>query len=126
MTVAVGAPRSADQLSLVRFLTRIYTVPVTISNAVGTIWIFGIMMMIMVDIIGRKFFGLPVRGVVLIVSHSIVGIIFLQLASSLEVGRITRTSVFIGRLLKTRPFAGAVYQFLFHSHGAIIMTEIAE
>jgi TRAP-type C4-dicarboxylate transport system permease large subunit/TRAP-type mannitol/chloroaromatic compound transport system permease small subunit len=126
MTIAADQmPHTADNLGLMRLLTKIYSGPITVSNAIGTVWIFALMLMIVADILGRKFFGTPVRGVVLIVSHSIVGIIFLQMASSLEVGRITRTSVLVGRLLKTRPFAGAVYQFLFHSLGAAVMAEIA-
>ena len=124
MTIAAEAPRNADDLWLIRSLTRIYSWPITVSNAIGTVWIFALMLMIVADILGRKFFGTPVRGVVLIVSHSIVGIIFLQLASSLEVGRITRTSVLVGRLLKTRPIAGAVYQLVFHSLGAVMLAEI--
>ncbi len=122
---ATDTPRIADDLGLMRVLRKILSGPITVSNAIGTVWIFALMLMIVADILGRKFFGTPVRGVVLIVSHSIVGIIFLQMASSLEVGRITRTSVFIGGLLKTRPFAAAFYQLVFHGLGAVVLAEIA-
>lgn len=124
-TAIADTPRKADDFRLMRILHWLLSGPITLSNAIGTIWILALMLMIVADILGRKFFGTPVRGVVLIVSHSIVGIIFLQLASSLEVGRVTRTSVFVGRLLKTRPFAGAFYQFVFHGLGAIVLAEIA-
>jgi len=104
--------------------SRLYPRFISLTNASGTVWIFALMLLIVTDIIGRWLFNLPVTGVPLIVSHSIVGIVFLQLASTLEAGRVTRTSVFIGGLLKTRPFAAAVYQLLFHSLGVVVLSAI--
>lgn len=105
--------------------SRLFPAFISFTNASGTVWIFALMMLIVVDILGRWLLNAPVTGVPLIVSHSIVGIVFLQLASTLEAGRVTRTSVFIGGLLKTRPFAGAVYQLLFHGLGVAILSAIA-
>lgn len=104
--------------------SRLYPRFISLTNAAGTVWIFALMLLIVTDIIGRWLFNLPVTGVPLIVSHSIVAIVFMQLASTLEAGRVTRTSVFIGGLLKTRPFAAAVYQLLFHSLGVVVLSAI--
>lgn len=104
--------------------SRLYPRFISFTNASGTVWIFALMMLIVIDILGRWLLNAPVTGVPLIVSHSIVGIVFLQLASTLEAGRVTRTSVFVGALLKTRPFAGAVYQLLFHGLGVAVLSAI--
>src|SRR3989304_2905183 len=45
-------------------------------NAIGTIWILVLMVLINSDVIGRDLFGAPVRGVTEIVSMSIVGSVF--------------------------------------------------
>ncbi|MBM4332504.1 MAG: TRAP transporter small permease [Deltaproteobacteria bacterium] len=93
-------------------------------NAVGTIWIFALMVLINSDIVGREFFRAPVRGVTELVSLSIVGIVFLQLANTLWVGRFTRAEVLIGRLLRRRPKLGHALQAVFHLTGAALLAII--
>ncbi|MDP6814497.1 MAG: TRAP transporter small permease, partial [Alphaproteobacteria bacterium] len=44
-------------------------------NAVGTAWIFVLMVLINADVLGREAFAAPVRGVTELVSLSIVGIV---------------------------------------------------
>ena len=63
---------------------------ITFMNAIGTLWIFGLMVLIGADVLGRELFNSPIRGVTEIVSLSIVAIVFLQLAHTLWVKRITR------------------------------------
>ncbi len=72
-------------------------------NAVGTLWIFVLMLLINADVIGRELFGTPVRGVPEMVSLSIVAIVFLQLAHTLSVGRVTRNDALLRRFAATRP-----------------------
>ena len=59
-------------------------------NALGTLWIVALMLLINADVLGRDLLGTPVRGVTELVSLSIVGIVFLQLADTLATGRMTR------------------------------------
>ncbi len=89
-------------------------------NAVGTAWIFVLMVLINADVIGREAFGAPVRGVTEIVSLSIVGIVFLQLAHTLWAGRITRSDALLGRLLGARPRLGHTLEAVYHLTGAVL------
>ena len=90
-------------------------------NAIGTLWIVALMILINTDVIGRDFFNAPVRGVTELVSLSIVGIVFLQLADTLATGRMTRADVLLDRLKRTRPALAALLQAIFHAVGAALM-----
>ncbi|MDZ4165898.1 MAG: TRAP transporter small permease [Smithellaceae bacterium] len=93
-------------------------------NAIGSIWIVALMVLINSDIIGREFFGAPVRGVTELISLSIVGIVFLQLAHTLWVGRFTRAEVLIGKLLQKGSPAGYLLLSFFHLIGALLLAII--
>lgn len=90
-------------------------------NAIGTVWIFALMILINSDIIGRSFFNAPVRGTTELVALSIVGIVFLQLPNTLWVGRFTRADALIGILLARRPRIGHALQALYHLAGAVLL-----
>lgn len=89
-------------------------------NAVGTLWIFALMLMINADIGGRSLFNLPLRGVPELVSLSIVGIVFLQMSHSLRSGRIIRSDALLGGLTKRLPRLGHGLNALFHAIGAVL------
>lgn len=93
-------------------------------NAIGSLWIIGLMVIINGDVIGREFFHAPVRGVTELISLSIVGIVFLQLAHTLWAGRFTRADVLIGKLLTRRSRWGYLLLFIFHLIGAVLMAII--
>ena len=90
-------------------------------NALGTLWIVALMVLINTDVIGRDLFNAPVRGVTELVSLSIVGIVFLQLADTLATGRMTRADVLLDRLKRTRPWLADALQALYHVIGAVLM-----
>lgn len=87
----------------------------------GSFWIFCIMMLINADVFGRYLFGAPINGVPEIVSLSIVGIVFLQLANTLRVRRMIRSDVIVGRLLQNRPRAGHLLQAVHHLAGLLVL-----
>ena len=93
-------------------------------NALGTLWILGLMVLINADVIGRNAFDHPVRGVTELVALSIVGIVFLQLADTLRAGRFTRADVLLDRLQKTRPAIADALHALFHFVGGALMLVI--
>jgi TRAP-type mannitol/chloroaromatic compound transport system permease small subunit len=93
-------------------------------NALGTLWIVALMLLINADVIGRNLLAAPVRGVTELVALSIVGIVFLQLADTLHSGRFTRADVLLDRLKRTRPVAAARLQAAFHMCGAVLMAVI--
>ncbi len=93
-------------------------------NALGTLWIVALMLLINTDVLGRELFNHPVRGVTELVSLSIVGIVFLQLADTLAAGRMTRADVLLDRLKRTTPWLAALLQALYHLAGALLMAVI--
>ncbi len=94
-----------------------------VMNAIGTVWILVLMVLINADVIGRDLFGAPVRGVTEIVSISIVGIVFMQLADTLRAGRFTLAEL-LGWLQKHHPRAARGLQGVFHLVGALLLLVI--
>jgi TRAP-type mannitol/chloroaromatic compound transport system permease small subunit len=90
-------------------------------NALGTLIIIGLMLLINTDIVGRTGFDAPVRGVTELVSLSIVGIVFLQLADTLRSGRFTRADMLLDQLKRTHAPLAAVLQAVYHLLGAALM-----
>ena len=93
-------------------------------NALGTLWILALMVLINVDVAGRNLFAAPLRGVPELIALSIVGIVFLQLADTLHRGRFTRAEVLLGRLQQTRPVVADLLHALYHAVGAGLMLVI--
>ena len=73
-------------------------------NALGSIWILLLVLLVTSDAMGRSFFARPIAGVTELVQISIVGIVFLQLADAIRTGRLTRADSFL-TLLRIRPSA---------------------
>lgn len=71
--------------------------------AIGTIWIFGLMLLIMADVLGRNLFGYPVTGVAEIAARSVVAIVFLMLPASALRGNMIRADFLIGRIRRLSP-----------------------
>ena len=93
-------------------------------NAVGTLWIFAIMVAVNADVFARFLFSAPISGVPLLIELSIVAIVFVQLAAALRGGRMTRSEVLIGRLLGTRAMLGHSLQAVYHLAGAVLMAGV--
>ena len=79
-------------------------------NALGTLWILALMVLINSDVIGRNLFNAPILGVPEMTSLSIVGIVFLQLADTLRCGRFTRAEILLDSLKRRRPAAADLLQ----------------
>ncbi len=93
--------------------------------AIGTTWTFGLMFLIVADVIGRSFFSLPITGVAEIAAHSIVAIVFLQLASAVHDKRMTRADFLIDMILKRSPSVGRAIEAFFLFVGCVVMLLIA-
>jgi TRAP-type mannitol/chloroaromatic compound transport system permease small subunit len=89
-------------------------------SAIGTGWIFLLMLLILADVIGRGAFSTPILGVPEMVQFSIVGIVFLQLPETLRTGGLTRSDALLNGLLAKRPRAGHALLTLFHLVGASV------
>ena len=96
-----------------------------VMNAVGTLWIIGLMILINADIFGRGALNAPIAGVPELVAFSIVGIVFLQLAHTLRSGSMTRSDVLLGVLEHRAPRARFALLTIFHAMGGLLMAMIA-
>ncbi|MEQ8702238.1 MAG: TRAP transporter large permease subunit, partial [Bauldia litoralis] len=93
-------------------------------NGLGTVWIFVMMVLINADVLSRALFNAPIRGVPLIISLSIIAIVFLQLPDALRNGRVTRNEVVLARLeLRGSPWFHS-FQAVFHLAGVATMAII--
>jgi TRAP-type mannitol/chloroaromatic compound transport system permease small subunit len=89
-------------------------------NSIGTLWTFGLMVVITLDVIGRTAFNAPLPGVLELVRLSIVGIVFIQLGHTLRAGRITRADNLILKLQARLPRLGFGIQALFELAGVVV------
>lgn len=94
---------------------------ISIMNSIGTAWVFVLLVIINLDIGGRAIFNHPIRGVPEIVSLSIVACVFLQLAHTLKVGRLTRSEILMNWLSRRYPNAQHLLNGIYHVVGAGLM-----
>ena len=93
-------------------------------NSIGTAWVFVLLVIINLDIGGRALFNRPVRGVPEIVAMSIVACVFLQIAHTLKVGRLTRSDLLMNWLTPRYPRVKQFLEGTYHLIGAALMTII--
>ena len=92
-----------------------------VMNAIGTLWIFCLMVLMAADVVGRNLFNAPIRGVIEVTALSIVSIVFIQLADTLRNGQLTRADAWLGALGRRRPRVARALEGLFHLAGAILV-----
>ena len=89
-------------------------------SSIGTGWILVLMVLISADIFLRFTLSAPIRGVAEIVTLSIVGIVFLQIAHTLRAGRITRAELLLIPLRRRVPRVALTLDLAHHLAGATI------
>ncbi len=90
-------------------------------NSIGTAWVFVLLVIINLDIGGRALFNHPVRGVPEIVALSIVACVFLQIAHTLKVGRLTRSDIVLNWLQTRHPNLKHFLEGVYFLIGACLM-----
>lgn len=80
--------------------------PAHVLAAIGTVWIFALMLLVVADVVGRNFLDSPITGVAEFAARSVASIVFLQLAAAICTGRMTRSD-FLLRMIGRR-FPGAL------------------
>jgi len=90
-------------------------------NAVGTVCILLLMVLVNADILGRELFSSPVRGTTEMLSLTIVAIVFLQLAHCLWAGRLTRNDAVPNYLARRMPRIAVILDTGYHLIGAGLM-----
>jgi TRAP-type mannitol/chloroaromatic compound transport system permease small subunit len=90
-------------------------------NALGSVWILLLILLVTSDAIGRSFFAHPIAGVTEVIQISIVGIVFSQLADAIRNGKLTRADTLLNWMRFSRPRGAHRLEALFLLLGAVYM-----
>jgi TRAP-type C4-dicarboxylate transport system permease small subunit len=94
-------------------------------NAIGSLLIAAVMLMMCADVLMRNLLNKPIDGVAEMVAMSIVVIVFLQLPGTLRHGRMSRADLFIDPFIAKRPAAGKRLRALYSLVGIFACSVIA-
>lgn len=111
--------------SAVSGLLRAANVLAIAANALGTLVVLALVVVLNVDVIARGLFSAPLRGTYEMVQFSVVMIVFLQLADVVQVDRLTRSDGFLNLLHNRRPGLTANLRRIINAVSAIFMALIA-
>lgn len=95
------------------------------ANAVGTIVVLALVLVVNFDVVARGIFNKPFLGAVEVVQFSMVLIVFLQLPDVVRVNRLTRSDGFLTVLGHRRPRTHNLIRRIINSVSAIFMALIA-
>ncbi|WP_270725886.1 TRAP transporter small permease subunit [Shimia sp. Alg240-R146] len=95
------------------------------TNALGTLVVLALVVILNVDVIARGLFDAPLRGTYEIVQFSVVMIVFLQLPDVVRVDRLTRSDGFLGVIHARRPGVARSMRRIINAVSAIFMGLIA-
>lgn len=94
-------------------------------NAVGSVIIAAVMVLMCADVALRNLANRPIDGVSEMVATSIIMIVFLQLPATLRHGRMSRAEMFLDPLIARRPAAALRLRALFSLAGVFACAIIA-
>ncbi|KPA22260.1 Tripartite ATP-independent periplasmic transporter, DctQ component [Shimia sp. SK013] len=106
-------------------LSRIANSIAIATNAMGTLVVLALVVILNVDVIARGLFDAPLRGTYEIVQFSVVMIVFLQLPDVVRVDRLTRSDGFLGVIHNRRPGVAKSMRRIINAVSAIFMGLIA-
>jgi hypothetical protein len=93
-------------------------------NAIGTLCVLLLVVLIVCDALGRTLFNRPIAGMIEIVAVSLAVIVFCQLADTVRLGKLTRSDSFLAQLAGGALFGRTIVAG-FELLGAIVMGLIA-
>lgn len=111
--------------SAVSGVSRVANVLAIASNALGTLVVLALVVILNVDVIARGVFSAPMKGTYEMVQFSVVLIVFLQLADVVRVDRLTRSDGFLNVLYNRGPRIAANMRRIINAISAIFMGLIA-
>ncbi|MCG6876983.1 MAG: TRAP transporter small permease [Betaproteobacteria bacterium] len=105
-------------------VVRIFDRSVVALNAIGSLWVLLLVLLICADSFGRSFFNHPIDGVTELVAVSIAVIVFCQLPDTARLGRLTRSETFLYRLQASNSMVARLVVVGFDLLGAAVMAAI--
>ena len=106
-------------------LTRLTNGLAITANAVGTLVVLALVVVVNFDVVARGVFSAPFRGAYEVVQFSIVFIVFLQLPDVVRVDRLTRSDGFLTLIQDKRPRLTAWLRRFINGISALFMSFIA-
>lgn len=97
----------------------------SISNAVGTLMLFGLVAVLNIDVFARGVLHAPLKGSVEIVVFSLVLIVFLQLPDVIRCDRLTRSDGFLAYAKQRHPALASYASRLIDISSSVFMGLIA-
>jgi TRAP-type mannitol/chloroaromatic compound transport system permease small subunit len=110
-----------------RFLNsagRSFGTIVLVSDLLASLWILGLMALMVSDVIMRFVFNAPITGVNEIMEISIVVMLYLQVTQALRDNRHTRSDAFFSSVMSRNPRAGHLLSAIFAAAGLGLMVAI--
>lgn len=98
---------------------------VTSLNALGTMIIIALMVLICADVVGRNLLATSLPGVIELAELGIVSLVFLQIADTLREGKLMRSDALINAIVARFPRVGAFMNLCFDATGALLFYFIA-
>jgi TRAP-type C4-dicarboxylate transport system permease small subunit len=95
------------------------------ANAIGTLVVLGLVVVVSFDIVARGVFNSPFLGAVEVVQFSMVLIVFLQLPDVVLVNRLTRSDGFLALIGNRHPKVGRVMGIIIDAVAALFLGMIA-
>ena len=102
-------------------LSRVAHIFAITANALGTLVVLALVVILNLDVIARSVFSAPIPGVYEMVQFSVVMIVFLQLADVVRVDRLTRSDGFLTVIGGKRPNVAANMRRIINAVSAIFM-----
>lgn len=112
-------------LRLVRLLSSCFDRVAIAANAVGTLTVLGLVVVMNTDVIARGVFHAPFHGAVELVIFAMALIVFLQLPDVVRVNRLTRSDGFLLMLDGRSPLAAQVLRRTIDLMACIFMAIVA-
>lgn len=97
----------------------------SILSSIGTIWTFLLVLLICFDVIARSFFNKPIAGVTEIAGASLIAIVYLNIASSINSRRLTRADILIDVIGMRWPRLRSGIEAVFDIVGLLVFSLIA-
>jgi len=112
-------------IRLLRIIERLGSRVATIANAIGTLVVLALVMVVNYDVVARGLFNKPFHGAVELVQFSMVLIVFLQLPDVVRVNRLTRSDGFLSILGDRWPAVSVYLNKLINFVAFVFMVLIA-
>lgn len=105
-------------------IVRLLNISVVVLNAIGSLWVLLLVILICVDSFGRSFFNHPLDGVTELVAVTMAVIVFCQLADTVRLGKLTRSDAFLSKLRASNRLSACCIVVAFDVLGVAVMAAI--